>query len=168
MTQEPDAWIGWRRDFFNGYGDNFYFWKNIGPGPEAPSVLRLTDFIDATVVLTTTYCYRADDSLAFILTVMDSANFSDGNKRVSREGRIYVGRDGTVLKILGQILDDKQQPHPLDNSDWQPMRGCSDVAFYKTAAEVQKAYESVLGDIEGKRPDFTPEGLNWCAKASGP
>lgn len=170
-TKAPEGWIGWKRDFFNGYGDDFNFWNNAGSEPRRPSLLRTTHVIDAIAILTTTYCFRDDDSLAFIFTVMSSPNAAEGpnqNKPVSREGRIYVGHDGAVIKVLGQILDDRKKPHPLDNPDWQLMRGCSTSAFYRTVADVEKAYVAELGDIEGSRPQFQPEELDWCNKAAKP
>lgn len=171
IAKRPDQWIGWKRSFFNGYADNFYFWFNSGVEPAVPSALRRTYFIDAIAVLITTYCYRNDETLAFILTVMESPNSGrakSGDKLVVREGRIYVGRDGKVLKVLGRILDDKKRPHPLDNPDWQPMRGCGPVPFLRTVSDVEKVYVAELGDIEGKRPAYAVEDLDWCAKATGP
>jgi hypothetical protein len=167
IAGNADGWIGWRRDFFNGYGDNFNFWNNRGTTPTIPSVLRTTLFIDGVAVLTTTYCFRNDETLAFVLTVMESANAVEGkpsNGLISREGRIYFGRDGKVVKVLGQILDDKKLPHPLDNPDWQLMRGCEPLDHYRTAEEVEQAYIAEMGDIEGQRPEFKPKEINWCAQ----
>ena len=166
-----DGWIGWRRDFFNGYGDNFNFWNNRGSEPVVPSVLRTMLFIDGVAVLTTSYCFRSDETLAFVFSVMDYMNAVEGKPsdvQVSREGRLYFGRDGSVLKVLGQILDDKKQPHPLDNAEWQPMRGCQPLAYYRTAEEVEKAYIAEMGDIEGQRPTFQPYEIDWCSRAGKP
>lgn len=171
IAKHPDQWIGWKRSFFNGYADNFYFWFNSGVQPPVPSVLRRTYFIDAIAILTTTYCYRNDETLAFILTVMESPNAGkakSSDKLVVREGRIYVGPDGKVLQVLGRVLDDKKRSHPLDNRDWQPMRGCGPVPFLRTVSEAEKVYVAELGDIEGKRPNYVVEDLNWCAKATPP
>jgi hypothetical protein len=170
-ADNTDGWIGWRRDFFNGYGDNFNFWNNRGTQPVVPSVLRTRLFIDGVAVLTTSYCFRTDETLAFVFTVMQSMNAVEGKPSdvlVSREGRLYFGRDGSLLKVLGQVLDDKKQPHPLDNDEWQPMRGCQPLAYYKTAEEVEKAYIAEMGDIEGQRPAFQPTEIDWCAQAAKP
>ena len=167
VTKQQDAWIGWRRDFLNGYADHFNFWNNDGSDPRLPSVLRTTLVIDAIAVLTTTYCFRTDDTLAFIFTVMNSPNAAEGahqGKSVSREGRIYIGKDGSVLKVLGQILDEEKKPHPLDSPDWQLMRSCSPAPLYLKVSDVEAMYTAELGDIEGNRPAFTAEQLDWCGR----
>lgn len=171
MADNADEWIGWRRDFFNGYGDNFNFWNNRGARSVVPSVLRVTRFIDGVAALTTTYCFRNDETLAFVFTVMKSPNAVEGkpsNGLITREGRIYFGRDGKVLKVLGQILDDEKQPHPLDNPDWQLMRGCEPLDYYQTAEEVEQAYVAEMGDIQGQRQEFKPKNLDWCSLAEMP
>ena len=40
----PEGWVGWRRDFGNGYGDAFAFWDRRDD--KAASVLRITLDID--------------------------------------------------------------------------------------------------------------------------
>lgn len=165
IASNADGWIGWRRDYFNGYGDNFSFWNNAG---SEPSVLRTSAMIDAIALVSTTYCFRTDGTLAFILTIMTSPGNSGAEGMISREGRIYVGPDGAILKVLGQILDDKKQLHPFDDPDWQLARGCEAVKLYKTRGEVEQAYIAELGDIEGKRPVFAPGEFNWCANVAQP
>jgi hypothetical protein len=89
-------------------------------------------------------------------------------RKRGRPGRAYVDDNGSVIKVLGQVLDDKKRPRLLDNQEWQLMRSCSKVAVYKAVSDVEKAYVAELGGIEGNRPSFTPEELDWCAAAAKP
>lgn len=166
MKDNPQAWLGWRRSFFNGYGDDFSFWDNRAGATGSRSVLSTADYIDGLARFAT-YCYREDGSLALAVTAMLSPNVIDGPNRdvaVSREGKIHVAPDGSVLKISGALVV-KGERYPLDSKDWQLARPCEPLPFYRNLAEVEKAYVAEMGDIYGKKPAFKPERLDWCAKA---
>ena len=129
-------------------------------------MLFIANYVDGLARFAT-YCYRADGSLAFVVTAMLSPNIADGPNRdvaVSREGRVHVAPDGSVLKIAGALVV-KDKRYRLDDRDWQLVRPCEPLPFYRTLAEVEKAYVAEMGDIYGKRPAFKPDQLDWCARA---
>ncbi|MBP0582647.1 hypothetical protein J8I29_25205 [Labrys sp. LIt4] len=166
MKDNPQAWLGWRRSFFNGYGDDFSFWDNRASATGSRSVLSIAAYFDG-IGRFATYCYRQDGSLAYIVTAMLSPNIVDGPNRdaaVSREGKVHVAPDGSVLKISGALLA-KGERHPLDSKEWQLARPCEPLPLYRNLVEVEKAYVAEMGDIYGKKPAFKPEQLDWCAKA---
>jgi hypothetical protein len=167
MVKAPDDWIGWRRSFFNGYGDDFAFWDNRNASPPKVSILRTVQLIDAIAAETRVFCFRGDGTLAFIQTTMVSPNIVGGKQGeiVRREGSIYVSSKGDMLDISGQIVDPEQNSHLLGNTDWQPARPCAPIALYLNVDDVERAYQAEMGDIEGKRPAFVPQTLDWCSRA---
>lgn len=173
LENMPDYWTGWRRDYQNGYADSFEFY-NSGSEYDSPSVL-ITDFtIDDTAYETITSCFDSG-KLSYVKTVMRSANTAgEIGTQAERHGEIYLDAAGKVTKTLGWIenggLDDKMKPmvFPMNDPAYQVTRDCGPVSLYKTTADVQKALDATLGDIDGKRPDFTPEEYDWCAAAVAP
>ena len=172
MEAGAESWLGWRRDFYNGYGDRFEFYDG---GDVAVSVLRVTSYIDGIAILTETSCYREDGTLAFLLTEMASPNlataFDDepdddalGIPSLTREGRIYVAPDGGIIQIVTAIRADGVEVAAMDNDDYRLARDCSPAELYPTTEDVRRRIESELGDIEGKHPPFTAQSLNWCAE----
>lgn len=171
ITKAPDEWVGWRRTLA-GDGDTFSFWQQYSDPPQIPAVLRVVNFIDGSMAVTTFSCFRNDGSLAFIFTSLDSPNGRDKSgaspTRVKREGRIYVSGRGNVLKVVGQIIDPAGASHSITNDDWQPMLPCEPVDLYRNTGEVEKAYLAELGDEYGNRPPFKPSGFDWCVDAKAP
>jgi hypothetical protein len=173
LENMPDYWTGWRRDFHNGYADSFEFYNSDGEY-ESPAVL-VTDFtIDDTAYETVTSCFEGG-KLSYVNTVMRSANTSgEAGTQAERHGEIYLDATGKVTKTLGWLenggLDDKMKPitFPLNDKGYQLTRDCRPVALYKTTDDVQKALDATLGDIDGKRPDFTAEDYDWCTAAVAP
>ena len=163
----PDNWIGWRRDFGNGYTDSFEF--HDGRFDNRPSVLKTGGVIDAIALEETSWCYRGDGSLALIAVTMSSPDYAQGGDMgplISREGRIYVGADGHVLRIAGWLTDgDGVKLGPLQMDTHQLARDCGPVDLRLRADDAEGEYLSVLGDIEGNHPEYTANELDWCAVA---
>ena len=163
----PDDWVGWRHDFFNGYGNNFRFYDRRWSGGE-PSVLLREIATDGIFWETITSCFREDGTLAFIFTTASSPNYADGGDMgpmITREGRIYFNPDGEVIRTLGQIVDESGKVVVKDGVDtdrYALARGCSPVTVHRTADEVEREYFSVLGEIDGTRPEFAPDTYDWC------
>ncbi|WP_454816078.1 hypothetical protein [Labrys neptuniae] len=173
MTSQPNDWIGWRRDFFNGYGDTFAYWSRETAVAGQPAVLRTETLIDGAHSVSTIYCFQADGRPALSRSVMASVNIADGPNTeapLRREGWIFFKPDGALDRVIGRLVDDTGKSHRLDEAGWVPGRGCDQqkVALFERADDVTKAYVAEMGDIEGKRPAFKPEELNWCDKAQTP
>ncbi len=169
MTESDSGWVGWHRDFFNGYGDDFEFYDGRWSGEV--SVLKRAYMIDAIAYEEVTSCFRADGSLAFIFTSMTSPNMGEGGEEgpaIVREGRIYFSEDGEAIRLLGQIADpDGNRLGDIDAPGYQLARGCSPVTVHRQVDAVETEYFSVLGDITGEHPEFVAEELDWCATLSG-
>lgn len=167
MAKKSDAWIGWRRDFGNGYADYFEFWDNSGDG-KTPSLLRETFFVDAIAKEVRLSCFRAEGSLAFLFTTMTSPNVAvqGGNgPELVREGRIYLDPKGAVLRVTAQVLQAGKKVADMDTNRYSLARGCGSIDLHLTLDTVRTHYEHEMGDIEGKRPDYAPNPFDWCASA---
>ena len=168
VSGDPDAWTGWRRDHFNGYADSFQYFNRQFHDNE-PSVLVTRFDIDAIAVEINTYCFRPEGSLAFVYSEMSAPNVAAGGENgpwISREGRIYVDPAGEIVRILGWITDDAgKKLGRLDDPGLMLARGCRALDLYPDLAAVEAAYAAELGDIEGNRPAFTAQTLDWCARA---
>ena len=171
LENDGESWAGWRRDFGNGYADSFEFFDRRLDDTSA-SVLRQVQLVDGIVSIETISCFRPDQSLAFIYTVMHSPDMSDEAAMegpLSREGRIYFDRNGEVIQLLGQIVGaDGAVLGAADDPDIMLARGCYDVDVHRTLDDVEREYLSVLGDIEGNKPAYEPDNLDWCASAAPP
>lgn len=173
MANQPNDWIGWRRDFFNGYGDNFAYWSRETAVAGQPAVLRTETLIDGAHSVSAIYCFQADGRPALTRAVMATSNSADGpnrDARLKREGWVFFKPDGSLDRVIGRLVDDTGKRHRLDEAGWVPGRGCDQqkVALFTSADDVTKAYLAEMGDIEGKRPAFKPEELDWCDKARTP
>jgi hypothetical protein len=165
IREAPDQWIGWRRDFFNGYGDAFRFWENRLTD-NLPSVLVVERTIDATAFVTDISCYRRNESLAFIFSVMQSHNTQDPDTYIQREGRIYFDQSGKVIRVFGWIADaEGKKLGGLTDSRFQLTRDCTSVAVHPKIDDAITHYFSVLGDIDGTKPTFTEQQFDWCSVA---
>lgn len=162
LDAQTNDWTGWRRNFDGGYADHFEFYDGYG---NSVSVLVQTWLIDAIASQKDISCFRADDSLAFIFSEMVSPNMVDGfeGAALSREGRIYYAPGGEIIRVLGQITLEGQVVAGMDNEKYQLARGCGLTQPHLTVADVRLHLDSELGDIEGKRPAFEAETLDWCA-----
>ncbi len=160
-----DGWTGWRRLHDGGYGEFFEFTDG---GFEQPAVLNRTVFIDGLVEIAETSCFRADGSLAFILIGMASPNMAQGYDAPSltREGRVYVAPDGAVLRVLDQTMEQGREVAP-DPDRYMLARPCQPAEHYPAADDVRRRIDSVLGDLMGDHPDYTPAELDWCGLAAG-
>lgn len=165
----PEGWVGWRRDFGNGYGDAFAFWDRRDD--KAASVLRITLDIDGIARQVETSCFRPDGSLAFLFTTLtaplaDAPGGPETGRIARREGRIYFDPKGAIVQVLGRIVDAAGKPlGRLDDPKLALVRDCRPVMLHRSADQAAAHAVSVLGDIEGKRPAFEPESLDWCARA---
>lgn len=156
----PDDWTGWRRNFDGGYANHFEFHDG---GDNAVSVLVQTWLIDAIASQTDTSCFRPDGSLAFIFSEMTSPNMVGQGPAITREGRLYFGPDGTLLRVLKRITEAGVEVAPIDNDSYQLARGCGLTAPHATVADVRSHMISELGDIEGNRGKYVADPLDWCA-----
>lgn len=165
VADNPEAyWVGWQHDFMNGYGENFEWYD--GRWDSTPTVLRRSITTDAIVFEVITSCYRTDGSLAFIFTQALSPNYAQGGDSgpiIAREGRIYFDESGKVIRVLGQYADpDGNKLAELRDESYQLARGCPPVTVHLDANDIETEYFSVLGDIEGNHPEFTPNEYDWC------
>jgi hypothetical protein len=161
LTQSPDDWTGWRRNFDGGYADHFEFHDG---GDDAPSVLVETWLIDAIATQTDTSCYRPNGSLAFLFSQMTSPNMAVGfdSPALTREGRLYFAPDGTLLLVLTRILRDGVEVAKADNAEFQLARGCGLTVPHMRVDDVRAHLDAELGTIEGDRPEFVGQALDWC------
>jgi hypothetical protein len=99
---------------------------------------------------------------------MTSPNMVDGfeGAAITREGRIYFSPTGEIIRVLGQITEEGKKVADMDNEQYQLARGCGLTQPHLSVADVRQHLESELGDIEGKRPEFTAEVLDWCELAA--
>jgi hypothetical protein len=164
MAKKSDDWIGWRRDFGNGYADYFELWDNSGEGS---SLLRETFFIDGIAKEVQTSCFRPDGTLAFVFATMTSPNVATqgGNgPELVREGRIYVDPAGKVVRVAGQVTQGGKKVADMDTNKYSLARGCHSVDLHLTLDRARAHYEHEMGDIEGKHPDYAANTFDWCAK----
>ena len=119
----PDEWVGWRRDFDNGYTDAFEFHDG---GSGSVSVLVQSWMIDGTASQTDTSCYRSGGSLAFIFSQMIAPNIAAGSDGglLHREGRIYFSPEGEVIRVLSHIIRDNKVVAAFDTDSYRLARGC--------------------------------------------
>lgn len=161
-----ENWLGWQRGD-PGY-DAFHYWRADGKKPAILSIARQLGEMAREEI---NYCFRADGKLVFIQTLTSAGNAAEGRdhgRPLSREGKIYLGPDGTVLKVTGVILDDRQRPHALGNAQWIVPAICEELPLYATTEEVERTLTAELGDAYGARPAFKPAALDWCGKAVMP
>lgn len=167
MTAGKDNWVGWHRDFGGGYADNFEFYD--GSFDDMASALLVTRYIDAIAREDTVWCYRGDGSLSMINVTMLSPNMAAGGDTgplIQRKGRLYFDAEGHNLAIRGWITDaDGNTVGPIGSSDYQLARGCNEVDLRLSTDDPRRQYVSVLGDIDGSHPAYTPNELDWCAVA---
>lgn len=163
VTEAPDDWLGWRRDFQNGYGDSFQLWDRTWEEGGA-AVLRQVFLIDGIAIETDTHCFREDGSLAFIYSEMVSPNMAVGfeGPSIAREGRLYFDPSGERIRVLQQITQDGEKVADGDNADYQLARGCGGLDVHMTLAAAYAHAESELGDIEGNRPAYERQIMDWC------
>ena len=164
LEMTAGEWTGWRRGFDGGYADHFEFHT----GADDVSVLVQTWLIDAIATQTDTSCYRPDGTLAFIFSRMTSPNMAAGagSGALTREGRIYVSPEGEVIRVLGRITEDGSKVADMDDDRYRLARGCALTQPHLTPDEVRWHLQAELGDIEGVRPEFTAETLDWCSMAA--
>ena len=120
MASQPDDWIGWRRDFFNGYGDNFAYWSQEMAIAGQPAVLRTETLIDSIHAVSAIYCFQADGRPALAHTVMTTVNSAEGpnrDARLKREGWVFFKPDGSLDRVIGRLVDDTGKSHRLDEAD---------------------------------------------------
>jgi hypothetical protein len=165
LREYPDRWIGWRHNFLNGYGEDFQFYDNREL--DKPSVLVVGTMIDAIAFVTDTSCFRPNESLAFIFSVMDAPNVNDpGDKSIRREGRIYFDASGNVVRVLGWVADSNgTKLGDLNDRRFELARDCTPVSVHLKVDQVETHYFSVLGDIEGIKPKYTEKQFDWCSVA---
>ena len=161
LAATPDDWTGWRRNSGGGYADHF----ELHEGDDDVAVLVQTWLIDAIATQTDTACYRPDGTLAFIYSAMTSPNIAEGSDgtAITREGRLYFAPDGHLVRLLRGITADGRQVADIDDARYQLARGCGLPAPHATLLDVQRHLEAELGDIEGNRPAYTAEPLDWCS-----
>jgi hypothetical protein len=164
---DSDDWLGWRRDFGNGYGDTFELWDREGAGVSA---LKVNFMIDGIATETQTSCFRKDGGLTFVLVEMLSPNQAantDQSSLIKREGRIYVSPSHDILRITGQIADEAgRKLSNLDSSKYQLARGCWALDLHLSLDRARDHLVSEQGDIEGKHPADTANAFDWCAIAN--
>ena len=163
-----DNWVGWRRDFGGGYTDSFRFVDGRWDG--GVSVVEVTRLIDALVSEVTTWCYGADGMLALATVTMASPDMTGGEfgPLLVRQGRIYAD-NGAVVGVQGWVEDASGTVlGPVDSPDLMLARDCNLLDLRLTVDAAEAEYLSVLGDIEGNRPDYGPDQFDWCAVATLP
>jgi hypothetical protein len=127
--------------------------------------------IDAIAFVTDTSCFRPDESLAFIFSVMDAPNYAlnendPGHKYIRREGRIYFDASGKVVRVLGWFADSNgTKLEDLNDKRFELARDCTPVSLHLKVDQVEAHYFSVLGDIEGMKPKYAEEQFDWCSVA---
>lgn len=157
--------LGWNRDFGNGYGDSFAFYD--GRFDTTASLLITTRSIDGIALEQTRWCYRPDGSLANVSTSlrapMIDATGEEGSGFGQRNAWITVDPEGSVSDAQGWVERDGEVVGAVGDPALQLARGCEPVALYLRVDDVQLQMESVLGDIEGKRPEpEAPLLYDWC------
>ncbi|WP_240231544.1 hypothetical protein [Devosia lacusdianchii] len=163
--------LGWNRDFGGGYGDSFSFYD--GRFDATASLLVTTRSIDGIALEQTRWCYRPDGSLANISTSfrapLINATGEEGGDYGQRNAWITVDPQGSVSDVQGWVERDGEVVGEVGDPALQLARGCDPVALYLRVDDVQLQMESVLGDIEGNRPELEPPMLyDWCkALAAG-
>ncbi len=159
LAKTPDDWTGWRRNYDGGYADHFEFHA----APDV-AVLVQTWLIDAIATQTDTSCYRPDGTLAFVFSEMVSPNMAigDSGPAITREGRLYFAPDGTLIRVLARVVENGIEVAPIDNETYQLARGCGLTAPHANVADVQSHLDAELGDLEGNRPPYVQEPLDWC------
>ncbi|MET3899438.1 hypothetical protein ABIB57_003393 [Devosia sp. UYZn731] len=166
-SHQDGSWIGWHRDFGNGYGDNFEFYD--GRLDQMASALKVSRFIDGIAGEFTTWCYRGDGSLDMIAVSTGSPDMMMGGEmgaQITREGRLYFDAQGQRLAIRGWLTDaDGNKIGLIDSAEHQLARGCNPVDLRLRADDAEAEYVSELGDIDGNRPAYAPNALDWCAVA---
>ena len=163
LEAQPDNWFGWRRVYDGGYADIFEFWDQGADG-YGPSVLKRTWLIDGIASEEQTFCYRPDGSLAFVYVEMTSPDIATDGPALTRQGRIYVDPTGAVLRVLGKVVGDTFET-TLTDEKHQLARGCWDLDLALTRDAVHTAYLSEMGDIDGSKPEYSPNLFDWCSKA---
>jgi hypothetical protein len=111
-----------------------------------------------------TSCFRADGTLAFVLTEMTAPNVygrPNSLEMIVREGRIYVAPDGKVMRVTGQVTKDGKKVGAFGNRSYQPARPSEPLDLHLTLDRVRAHEASELGDETGKRPAYTPNAFNW-------
>ena len=155
--------IGWRRDFGNGYGDSLFFYDLRYD--QGVSAVMTTRNIDAIVFETETSCYRPDGTLAWVAlnaSAPDAMMGVDG-PIIERWGSIGVAPDGKVILNQGSLSDvNGANLGGVNSPDHALARPCGPVDLRLTLDAVQTQIESVLGDIDGQRPVYTPNEFAWC------
>ena len=160
-------WVGWHRDFGGGYADNFEFYD--GYEDVRQSTLKVSVYTDGIAGEDTTWCYRDDGVLAMIAITMRSPDMMAGGDMgplIAREGRLYFDEKGYRIAVRAWLADaDGNKIGSIDSAEHQLARGCSPVDLRLNAEDARAAYVAELGDIEGNRPVYTANGLDWCAEA---
>jgi hypothetical protein len=155
-----DAWTGWRQTS-GGNGYRFQFWDRSWD--RRPSVLKEEFVLDGAAEHQTS-CFRADGTLAFVLTEMTAPNVygqSNSLEMVVREGRIYVSPKGKVIRVTGQVSKDGKKVGEFGNTTYDAGRPNVPLDLHLTLDRVRAHEVSELGDERGKRPAYTPNPLNW-------
>jgi hypothetical protein len=161
LGKHSDDWIGWRRDLGGGYGDTFEFWDNDG---DLPSILKRIYYTDAIVMETQTFCFRTDDSLAFVYIKMTSPNGAEGSDGaiVTRQGRIYVDPAGRIIRKVVKVVGSDGET-PLNADTYLFARGCRTLDLHLTLESVRTNYDSELNDGDSSEPAYTPNPYDWCS-----
>ena len=164
METKSDDWIGWRRDLGNGNGDYFEFWDN--EGTDAPPVLRQTFLIDGDVARHT-FCFRTDETLAFVFTAMTTPNVATDGPALTREGRIYVTPDGGLARVIGRVMEAGKKVADMDTLTYSLAHGCLPVDMQLTLERVRLHYAHEMGDASGAHPAYQPGLFDWCGNSGG-
>ena len=104
-----------------------------------------------------------------IEVIMRSPNMAAGGDMgplIRREGRLYFDAEGRNVAIRAWISDAEGKTlGAVDSAEYQLARGCNLVDLRLSVDDANRHYLSVLGDIEGNRPTYTANELDWCAEA---
>jgi hypothetical protein len=169
-TADPETaeWVGWHRDYGNGYGDSLEFYDMRYD--EGVSALMESRNIDGIMFETSTSCYRPDGTLAWVAINASSPEMlasGEEGPAIERWGSIAVAPDGKVVANLGSLSDvNGANLGGVNSTEHALARPCGPIDLRLTLADVQKQIDSELGDIDGKRPAYTPNAFAWCDTAA--
>lgn len=163
------GWSGWHSIYEGGYANmvEFYDASDVGV-----SAMVENQSVDAIVYITTTSCFRqSNGQLAIIKTTMTGPNMASGSEEypaLTRYGEVYYDETGSMAANLGWIEDEAGKKFKLDDPKYMLARGCNTVDLRNSVDDARKQVDSVLGDLEGTRPAYTPNPYDWCVDAKFP
>lgn len=154
----PDRWIGWQQTYTTSFK---FFDRRL----MSSSVSLVQEQIqpDAMSQQTNTYCFRPDNTLAFIHTWTNAPSVADQDQMYSREGWLYFNAEGEQIRTLGWMVDaEYQRLGGLDAQGYELTQACGPIDLYRSLDEVDQAVAAKLGDENGKSAGFTPQQVEWC------